>query len=196
MSRLSCVVPAAGFSRRSPSGNKLLQTLPDGRTVLATLVRTLLGSRCCHEIIVVTGHQADAVSAALAGLPVRVVHAANHGEGMGSSLATGLRACAPDAEGFLLCPGDLPWLRADTVATIASAFESDPQRRHVIPTEKGLRGHPVLLAACLRPQLEDLRGESGARELLLTEETAGRVHWLPVQDPGIHRDTDQGLATS
>ena len=196
MSRLSCVVPAAGFSRRSPAGNKLLQTLPDGRSVLATLVGTLLDSACCQELVVVTGHQAEAITAALAGLPVHLVHAANHGEGMGSSLAAGLRACAPEAEGFLLCPGDLPWLRADTVSAIASAFEADPLRRHVIPSNRGVRGHPVLLAARLRRELEALHGETGARELLLREESAGGVHWLPVLDPGIHRDTDKGLAES
>ncbi len=191
--KLSVIIPAAGFSRRAPSGNKLLERLPGGGTVLQHVALLLagLGER---ELIVVTGHQSAAVEESLRGLPLRCVHAEHHALGMGASLAAGVRACAADADGFLVCPGDLPWLQAQTVAAVRDAFVAGRGLSHVIPASGGRRGHPVVLGAWLRARLEALSGDEGARVLLAGDPERGRVLELCVSDEGIHRDVDGGLS--
>lgn len=191
--KLSVIIPAAGFSRRAPSGNKLLEKLAGGETVLQRVAGLLVGLGA-QELIVVTGHQATAVAESLQGMPLRCVHAEHHAQGMGASLAAGVRACAAEAEGFLVCPGDLPWLQAQTVVAVRDAFVARKGLLHVVPVKEGRRGHPVVLGAWLRPGLEALSGDEGARRLLAAEAERGRVFELCVSDEGIHRDVDGGLS--
>lgn len=193
MTAVSGIVLAAGRSSRSETGNKLLQLLPDGVPVIRRIA-SLYCQAGLAEVIVVTGHQAVEVAGALKGLPLRLVHAADHAAGMGSSLAAGVRAASHQAVGFLVTPGDLPWLDAATLGRVISAFQGGAALGHVVPVHEGTRGHPVALSARVRSGLEQLSGDEGARRLLATPEETARTLWLDVSDPGIHQDIDTGLS--
>ncbi|NIU73387.1 MAG: NTP transferase domain-containing protein, partial [Gammaproteobacteria bacterium] len=80
---------AAGRSRRMGRTNKLLAELdgvPLVRRVTATVIRAGL-----DPVVVVLGHDAGPVRASLDGLPVRFTMNERHGEGIGSSVAAGVR---------------------------------------------------------------------------------------------------------
>ena len=66
-------------------GNKLLAEL-DGRPLVRHAVEAALGS-CARPVVVVTGNDAEAVCAALAGLDIRVVHNPDYATGMANSYA-------------------------------------------------------------------------------------------------------------
>lgn len=191
--QLTAIVLAAGLSRRMAPRHKLLLPAPDGsgRPVIAATVAAVTAAGF-GEVIVVTGHEHERIEAAIAGAPVRCVFAADFALGMGHSLAAGVKAARADAAGFVVVPGDLPELTADVVQLVAECFVSEQGRYHVIPMATGARGHPVILGAWLRPQLETLTGDTGARHLLSSPGEIAQCCFLEVRDPAILRDVDQG----
>lgn len=191
----AAIILAAGLSRRAAPRHKLLLPAPVDASwsVLRATVEAFCGAQnVLGGIIVVTGHERTRIKATLAGLPVRIVFAPDFALGMGHSLAAGVRGCSPDTPGFLVAPGDLPWLSSRLVARVAEAAAHGGHARHIIPTAQGRRGHPVYLAAILRPRLEALTGDVGARLLLQSEEERARSDLLEVGDDAILRDVDSG----
>jgi len=183
---VAAVILAAGRSRRMGTTNKL-QSDVSGRPMLARVADAALSSPA-RPVVVVTGHDADAVRATLEGRAVRFVHNARYAEGMGSSLAAGIRALDPGLAGALICLGDMPWLRPEHVAALLAAFAPAAGRSICVPVHAGQRGHPVLFAARYFPELGELRGDSGARPLLAQH--ANQVCAVPVNDPGVILDVD------
>ncbi|MBE2214271.1 MAG: nucleotidyltransferase family protein [Opitutaceae bacterium] len=191
----TAIILAAGLSRRAAPRHKLLLPAPDGsgRTVVRATVEAFCGAAPhLAEIVVVTGHARAEIEAALAGLPVRGVFASDFAQGMGHSLAAGVRATNPDTPGFLVSPGDLPGLGPALVARVAAAANAGepPFRRHIVPTADGRRGHPVFLGSWLREALSKLTGDMGARLLLQLPRERSRTDLLEVRDEAILRDVD------
>src|SRR5690606_29525090 len=63
-------------------------------------------------------------------------------DGMGSSIAAGLRSAAPDSTGYLLLPGDMPLVKPETVALLVKQFRANPGLI-AVPIRDGKRGRPV-----------------------------------------------------
>ena len=91
----------------------------------------------------------------------------------------------------------MPAIRLETLRQLAGLAERLEQRSPspastvIAPVYQGQRGHPVLFADTPDPgQLCLLRGDVGARHLLLQEAASGRVSSLEVDDPGILLDID------
>jgi len=141
-----------------------------------------------RPLLVVTGHEAAAVAAALSGLPLTFHHAPDFAEGMSASLKAGVGAVPVGCDGALICLGDMPFVRAETLDRLADAF--DPVRQAALfPTFDGKRGNPVLLGRSLFADILRLTGDQGARALLTA--IPEQVGELAVDDPGILRDFDR-----
>jgi molybdenum cofactor cytidylyltransferase len=123
-------------------------------------------------------HVIDAVKAS--GLPYHVEDVGH--PGMGDSISAAVRA-TPDANGWLVLPGDLPLIRADTLRLLA---EKLARFEVVIPVCKGQRGHPVGFSRICREQLMLLKGNQGAA-LVLHSHVAIEI---PVDDVGTITDID------
>jgi molybdenum cofactor cytidylyltransferase len=160
---VAAIVLAAGQSRRMGADNKLL-ALVDGRPMVSHVVDTMLASRA-DPVIVVTGHQADQVRAALGDRPVRWCHNPDYALGLSTSLKAGL-AALPEVEGVLVALGDMPRIRPDQVDRLIAAFNPTEGRAICVPTVAGKRGNPVLFATRLIPEMEQLSGDVGARHLI------------------------------
>lgn len=186
------IVLAAGLSRRAAPHHKLLLPAPDGsgRTVVRATAEALCAVADLADILVVTGHERTRIEAALAGLPLRFVFAADFAHGMGHSLAAGVRSSHADTRGFLVSPADLPGLTPQLVRRVVTNAAAAHYARHIIPTAQGRRGHPVFLAASLRARLETLTGDVGARILLATPEERARTDLIEVGDEAILCDVD------
>ena len=79
----AAVVLAAGRSRRFGRANKLLRPVA-GTPMVRRVVETALESRA-RPVIVVTGHEAEAIEAALAGLPLVLARNPDYGSGLARS---------------------------------------------------------------------------------------------------------------
>jgi CTP:molybdopterin cytidylyltransferase MocA len=182
--KLAAIVLAAGRSERFGRPKPLL---PIGdATFLGAILDTIAASRI-EEVRVVLGHAAEEVKAAL-GLSEEIFTVnLGYDAGMLSSVRAGIHALPAGLAGFFLWPVDHPLVRPATIDVLADAYE----RRGnpiVLPVYREARGHPVLFAASLAPELIASPDGVGARQVVHAH--ADKVLSVPVDDPGVVTDID------
>lgn len=184
--RLAALVLAAGRSTRMGAENKLLAEL-DGKALVRHVAEAAAG--CGAEpVVVITGHDADAVEAQLAGLPIQFVRNPDYAEGMSTSLRLGVGALPTGLDGAIVLLGDMPLVSASLLRRLVAAFDAEPGGIAAVPLHEGEWGNPVILAAALFPEIGTLQGDAGARKLLVLH--ADRVIEVPVSDPAVAVDVD------
>jgi len=161
---VAALILAAGRSSRMGGPNKLLEEI--GRRPLVRIaVEEALASQA-RPVVVVTGHQRERVEAALAGLPVKLVHNPAFAGGLGSSLRTGIAALPAQADGVIVCLGDMPQVDAALIDRLIGALDADKGALIAVPTIKGQRGNPVVWSRRFFPELMAVEGDVGARHLI------------------------------
>lgn len=173
--RLSAVILAAGMSTRMGGANKLLLPLDQDLVIQRTLARVLASD--VGEVILVTGHQAPEIEAAIRPLldayegdkSIRLVHNPRYREGQGGSVAAGAGALDPKSRAALFIQGDQPFL--DPLILRQLLEEASPPKI-VVPVSGGRRTSPVVFGSCFYPELSALRGETGGRQIMAREEEA------------------------
>lgn len=184
--RIAAVVLAAGRSQRMGAANKLLSPV-EGRPMIARAVEAALGSRA-SPVVIVTGHGAEAIRAALAGHDVVFVHNPDYRAGMSGSLRAGVAALPEDVDGAVICLGDMPRVTSALIDRLIDAFDPDAGRAICLPVYRGKRGNPVLWAARFFPEIGRLTGDVGARHLLAAHDSA--VFEVVCDDEGVLIDVD------
>ncbi|UAJ12059.1 nucleotidyltransferase family protein [Polymorphobacter megasporae] len=178
------IVLAAGRSTRMGAANKLIADL-DGKPVVAHVVDAIAAAGLPPPIVVV-GHMAAAVRAALGQRRATYVTAPDFAEGMSRSLRTGLAAAPLDWRAAIIALGDMPSVDAETYAALAAAaIDRVPV---VIPTWHGKRGNPLAWSRAHWTELSGVTGDGGGKVLLAA--LSDRLVELPVDDPGILADVD------
>lgn len=162
--RIAALILAAGRSTRMGPRNKLLEPL-GGEPIVRHVARAAQAS-AARPVVVVTGHQAEAVSAALAGLDVRIAHNPRFAEGLSTSLAAGLDALPKDIDGALVLLGDMPRIEAQHLDRLIASFAPKAGRTICVPVQDGRRGNPVLWGAACFQAMRSVRGDTGARHLI------------------------------
>lgn len=188
--RIFAVILAAGRSRRMGTRNKLLLEVA-GVPLVQGVVSAALASTC-DGVVVVTGHQADAVARAVAGSSVQLVHCDRYAEGLSASLAAGVAALPGDCDAALICLGDMPKVTPAHMDALIDAFDPVEGRAVCVPTFQGKRGNPVLWGRQFFAELVNIRGDTGARHLI--GEYADAVCEVPMPDPGVLTDIDSPQA--
>ena len=158
------LVLAAGRSSRMGGQNKLLAEIR-GRPLVRIAAEAVLGSKA-RPVFVVTGHQRERVEAALAGLPVEFVHNPKFADGLGGSLGTGIAALPEQADGVIVCLGDMPQVDAGMIDRLVDALAPDKGALIAVPTIAGQRGNPVVWSRRFFPELMGVEGDIGARHLI------------------------------
>jgi molybdenum cofactor cytidylyltransferase len=102
--------------------------------------------------------------------------------GVGYSIAAGVSARA-QAGGWLLLPGDMPLVQADTLRAVRQGLRHSAV---VYAQHQGRRGHPVGFSQELFTELTALSGDDGARRLLARYPGLG----IEVDDPGTYHSID------
>ena len=182
---------AAGRGRRfDPTGerNKLLQPLAgagagcESVPVAVASARALLA--VLSKVIAVVRPDDDGVAEALRALGCDVTVCPDADEGMGASLAHGVRHSLPAAQSWLIALGDMPHVKPSTVKVLADAVAGGAVI--AAPVTAGKRGNPVAFGAACLPHLLALGGDEGARRILKLYP----VTEVAVVDPGIFQDVD------
>lgn len=186
MPHVTALILAAGFGTRF-GGDKRRAELADGRTLLAaSLARARLVFDEVHLIL-----RPEDDPAAL-GLPYgcRIIRCDDADQGMGHSLAAGVRALAASpADAIAVLLGDMPWIAESSLRALVAKAATG---RIVFPVHHDERGHPVVFGRDFWPELQQLRGDEGARRVLRAHAAA----WIAVgvDDPGVLRDVDSPTA--
>ncbi len=181
--KVAAVVLAAGLSSRM-GYNKLLAQA-GGKPLLSHVLATLRQA-ALEDIVVVTGHDAEEVSKAVAG--ARIVHNADYAIGLSTSLRAGLSALPADIDAAFICLADMPLVDAATLNRLVAAFNPAEHRSICIPTFEGRRGNPVLWGRQQFAALMAVTGDQGGRALI--EEQADEVAEVAVASDGVLRDAD------
>lgn len=184
--KIAAIILAAGQSRRMGAVNKLLTEI-DGEPLIVRIVRAVADSKAA-PIVLVTGHEADRVGAAVADFPLTLVHNGDYADGLSGSLKAGLSALGAEVDGAIICLGDMPELRADHLAQLIAAFDPEEGREICVPTFKGKRGNPVLFGRRFFPEMMQVSGDVGARHLI--GEYTEAVCEVPSPDRSILLDLD------
>jgi molybdenum cofactor cytidylyltransferase len=189
--RVAAIVLAAGQSKRMGS-NKLLADL-GGAPMIRRSVEAARAAGI-DGMIVVTGHEADKIAAALEGLGIEIVHNPDYAHGLATSLKRGLAAVPEGADAVLVCLGDMPRVTPKAMGRLIAAFNPEELRTICVPVHKGRRGNPVLWGRKHFSAMAALGGDRGAKALM--EQFADELVEIEMADDGvlIDADTPEALA--
>jgi molybdenum cofactor cytidylyltransferase len=187
-SSIAAIVVAGGLSTRMGA---LKQLLPYGsHTIIEQIVSVLL--RCpLTEVVVVTGHERQAVETQLARWPVRPVFNPVYQTGeMLSSIQCGLAALGPPIEAALLVLGDQPQLEAKLVQQLIEAYQTGAGRL-IIPSFQMRRGHPIVIDQAYWSEILSLSADKSLRSFITPH--AEEISYLVVETDTVLRDMDTPL---
>jgi molybdenum cofactor cytidylyltransferase len=132
------------------------------------------------EVVVVVGHEAQAIRRHLAPQRARIVEAPDFLEGCTSSIRAGLVALHPNSAACVLILGDQPGIESRTIAAVVEGWRHT-QQPIVRVSYGGRSGHPMLFARELFAALNALHGDKGVWKLC--EAHPQWVHEVAVEQP-------------
>ena len=182
----AALILAAGRSTRMGPENKLLMEVAR-KPMVRHMVEAALGSQA-SDIIVVTGHEAESVEEALAGLDVRFVRNEDYAEGISTSLRAGMSAVDAETDGVIVCLGDMPAVKSEHLDRLIAAFDPSENRAICVPVMDGRRGNPVLWGRDFFEDMAAVKGDVGARHLIGMHDD--RVCEVSFGDDGVLADVD------
>jgi molybdenum cofactor cytidylyltransferase len=184
--RVGGLVLAAGEGSRF-GGTKQLAEL-GGRPLLSY---ALAAMAVLEPRVVVLGHDAEAILAAVSLQGARPVVCDDWQEGQSASLRAGIEALG-DVDAAVVVLGDQPRITAAAVAAVVAAAAAAPGAAAARASYGGRPGHPVLLGRPLLARAGELRGDVGFRDLLSGEDVL-EVEVGGLADP-VDIDTREELA--
>jgi molybdenum cofactor cytidylyltransferase len=122
-----------------------------------------------------------------AGARLTVVRAERASEGIAETLKAAIAALPADCAGAFVFLGDMPRVPHAILPALAQALTGGTQA--AAPAFEGARGHPVLFAASLFPELARLGGDRGAASVLAS--LGERLALVPTEDAGVLFDVDR-----
>jgi molybdenum cofactor cytidylyltransferase len=184
---VSAVVLAAGLSSRMGGPHKLLLDV-GGQPMLRRVVTAVLAVQPA-EVVVVTGHRAADIRAALDGLPVRFADNPAFAEGQPGSVVAGVRALTAFCQAVMIVLGDQPLLTPAALTRLIAAYATAPEGRSIlVPSRGGTRGNPVLFAARHIPDIQAGGMKVGCRRLI--ETYPDQVALIEMEDEAFTQDCD------
>lgn len=172
----AAVVLAAGASARMEGAHKLL--LPYGDDTVVGAVVDAAGAAGLAPVLVVVGHGAAAVRAALAGTSAEVVENARPEEGRASSLAVGIaEAASLGAPAAAVLLGDEPGVPVEAIRAVVRAWRGGAPAARALYRDRP--GHPVVLARRLFRAV--LAAKITPSEMEWVEAAALRPRGVPIE---------------
>lgn len=184
-SRIAVVILAAGGSTRFGSPKQLARW--GDKTFIEQVVDTALAAEA-SRVVVILGAEIAQCRAVLGRRPVEIVINPAWAQGQSTSLQAGLAALPSNTGGALFMLVDLPG--------VTPALLNQLIQRHretlaplVWPEFEGQRGNPALFDRALFPELQQVRGDTGGKPVLLKYQNRGER--VLVTDKEALRDFDR-----
>jgi molybdenum cofactor cytidylyltransferase len=188
---VGAVLLAAGAGSRLGGRPKALLELGGVPLILRQLIA--LSGAGVDEVVVVLGHHADAVEAAVRPFPITLARNPSPDDGQASSVRVGLKALSPKLDAVIVALADQPLIDTQDIVTLISAFKKRGDAAMVVPRVRGddgrdEPGNPVIFEAALRD--EWLAGSADAACRRWRQAHPERVHWLDTDNRRFRIDID------
>jgi len=186
VNKIAGLLLAAGASSRMGQPKQLL---PLGkRSLLEHAIRQALGSRIDLLFLVLGSHAKEIrerLAPELLVSRLRIVENARYKEGISTSIIAGIRQIQSSYDHTLILLGDMPWISSNLINHLIEEYLRSGLSLGAVKTRRG-RSLPVIVGRKFYPQLHELRGDIGARELF---------HKFPrevclVEQDGTYEDSD------
>ena len=164
MNNIPIVLLAAGASSRMGQSKPLLRW--GEQTLIEHQIKRLLGTG--NPVVVVLGNQAENIIPLLNHLPVKFIINENWEQGMGTSIAAGVKfvdQLFADCKAVLITLIDQPLITTDHLKTLLADFEPGKQQIIVSQAESGWQGVPVIFDRFYFNELSELSGKQGAKAI-------------------------------
>ena len=184
--KIHAVILAGGESKRMGKKNKLLVPI-NGKPMVALTAETMIASKA-NSVAAVTGFEHRKIQEAIKILNIEFIHNENFQNGISSSVVTAIRSSPEDCSAILIGLGDMPKITVSHINKLIDAYNPLEGRAICVPTWKGKRGNPVLWARRFFPEMLQLKGDFGAKELM--GKYAELVVEVEMNDNGIVIDID------
>ena len=193
------ILLAAGKSARFGSNKLLYPVMNDTPMILVSAAKLV---NVLPDSIVVISQALSTLTTQLEQMGLRVVINEQAEQGMGGSIACGVRASesvieyareftsdnsCQDASGWLIMLADMPYIKTETIKLLVNKLKQGA--RMVAPTLDQQRGHPVGFSQCYKSELLALNKDMGARQVLKNHQS--ELELVSVYDEGILIDIDQ-----
>jgi molybdenum cofactor cytidylyltransferase len=182
---VTAVVLAAGGSIRFGKPKQL--AIFQGEPLVRRIV-TAAKDAGCAPVVVVVGASAAQITPVLAGLPVSIIEHPNWSNGLGSSIAVGVKhaaSIAPDLDAAILLACDQPFVNAVMLRQLIQ-MHLENKKPIVVSAYADTLGVPALFDRSCFGDLLQLTGDSGAKGIIL----ARRNDVTPFDFPAAAIDVD------
>ena len=176
---VGAVLLAAGSGSRLGGRPKSLLELGGVPLIRRQLIA--LSGAGVDELVVVLGHHADAIEAAVRDFPITLARNPSPDDGQASSVRIGLQALGGKLDAVIVALADQPLVNSQDISALIGAFKQRGEAAMVVPRVAGEPGNPVMFDAALRD--EWLAGDVNMACRRWREAHPERVHWF---------DTDNG----
>lgn len=173
---IAAVLLAAGSSARM-GRNKLLLPL-GGESVVRRAVRRAAEAGL-DPLVVVLGHDAERVSAELAGLPCRAVVNPEWARGKSASVRAGIAAVPPEAVAAVVILADMPLVTAGMLAELARVYRQGSAP--IVASRYGdVHAPPMLYDRALFGELAAMEGDGCGKHVVKQHrDEAAVLTWPP-----------------
>jgi len=183
---VGAVLLAAGEGSRLGGRPKALLELGGVPLIRRQLIA--LSGAGVDEVVVVLGHHAAAIEAAVAEFPVTLVRNPAPEQGQASSVRVGLQALAGKLDAVIVALADQPLIHSEDIVSLIGAFKRRGGAAMVVPRVDGAPGNPVMFEAALRE--EWLAGAADAACRKWREAHPDRVSWFDTGNSRYRVDID------
>jgi molybdenum cofactor cytidylyltransferase len=166
------------------------------------LTRSLAGKPLLHyslaaaqsvfpgRVILVAGHEPDAIIESSGGLATQVVVNPDYRSGQGNSIAVGVRTCRDDADAIVIMLADQPLVTPDLLKRLAAEWTGNDGQ--IVQSDYGdAQGPPALFGKDTFDQLCELDGDHGAKAVIQSRKF--EVATIAAGPVGFDVDTPQDL---
>ncbi len=167
------VIPAAGASTRLGRPKQLVMF--EGESLIRRAVRSSLS--VCENVVVVLGSDVNDIEPELAGLSTEICINKNWKDGIGSSIAEGVRLAEKkfkDLNGFLIHLSDLPLVTSVELRKLFEAADSEKEKI-VFSVYEDFEGVPAYFPSRYFSGLASLEGDFGAQGLIKSAEPESKI---------------------
>ena len=182
--KIACVILAAGKSARF-GGIKQLYRFQ--REMLVQRALNAANESSADYVVIVLGANSDKILETTNLGRAQILLNKKFESGLSSSIRCGISNLPDDSAGCILMVADQPWLTSKHLNKLVKEFKEGNFKHVVALSHNKVPRNPVLFPKRLFPRLMKMRGDSGAREIMIASK---ELRLVEIRDRKVFVDID------